>query len=58
MIGDARAVEPLVTALKSENESLRFSAAGALRQIGGTPASETPLISAVIWGIIEMLKFR
>ncbi len=44
-IGDARAVEPLITALKDEDGYVRGAATLALGQIGG-PAAE-PLITAL-----------
>ena len=45
-IGDPRAVEPLVTALKVEYPTLRAGAAGALGQIGDPRAIE-PLVATL-----------
>jgi HEAT repeat protein len=46
MIGDARAVEPLITALKDQSRSVRENAASALGKIGDARAVE-PLIAAL-----------
>src|SRR5450759_2332909 len=45
-IGDARAVEPLIAALKDESWGVRRAAAEALGQIGDARAAE-PLIAAL-----------
>jgi HEAT repeat protein len=45
-IGDARAVEPLIAALKDKNSGIRYGAAGALGEIGDARAVE-PLIAAL-----------
>ena len=44
-IGDARAVEPLIAALKDQNAFVRASAAKALRQIGARAVE--PLVAAL-----------
>lgn len=46
MMGDLRAVEPLIESLKDENESVRAQAAKALGRMGGSRAIE-PLIASL-----------
>ena len=45
-LGDARAVEPLIVALKDEDMNIRFTATLALGQLADTRAVE-PLIAAL-----------